>query len=110
MLAITEFSKHDVAAALTGPAEDRSDQALVRAIAAGDRRAMRTLYARHHVRVYRFILRLTNDISLAEDLVSEVFLGVWRHAESFEGKSQASTWILAIARHKALSARKRCRD
>jgi RNA polymerase sigma-70 factor (ECF subfamily) len=51
--------------------------------------------------------RLTNDASLAEDLVSEVFLGVRRHAGGFEGKSQVATWILAIARHKAFSALKR---
>jgi DNA-directed RNA polymerase specialized sigma24 family protein len=51
--------------------------------------------------------RLTNDASLAEDLVSEVFLGVWRHAAGFEGKSQVATWMLAIARHKAFSALKR---
>jgi RNA polymerase sigma-70 factor (ECF subfamily) len=108
MLAITEFSKHAVTSDLAGsvPARDSSDEALIRAIAAGDRRAMQVLYARHHARVYRFVLRLTNDKSLAEDLVSEVFFGVWRHAKGFEKKSQVSTWIMAIARHKALSARK----
>jgi len=53
-----------------------SDEALVRAIAAGDQHAMQVLYARHSVRVYRFVLRLTNDGSLAEDLVSEVFIEV----------------------------------
>ena len=81
-----------------------SDEALIRAIAAGDRHAMHVLYVRHSVRVYRFVLRLTNDSSLAEDLVSEVFLDVWRGAEGFKAKSQVSTWMLAIARHKALSA------
>jgi len=81
-----------------------SDEALVRAIAAGDQHAMQVLYARHSVRVYRFVLRLTNDGSLAEDLVSEVFIEVWRQADSFKAKSQVSTWMLAIARHKALSA------
>jgi RNA polymerase sigma-70 factor, ECF subfamily len=65
---------------------------------------MHVLYVRHSVRVYRFVLRLTNDNSLAEDLVSEVFVDVWRGAHGFKGKSQASTWLLAIARNKALSA------
>jgi RNA polymerase sigma-70 factor (ECF subfamily) len=77
---------------------------LLGAIAAGDQRAMQVLYARHHVRVYRFVLRLTQDRSLAEDVVSEVFLDVWRRAGGFKGKSQVSTWMLAIARYKALSA------
>jgi len=62
---------------------------------------------RHSVRVYRFILRLINHSSLAEDLVSEVFLDVWRQAAEFRAKSQVSTWLLAIARNKALSALRR---
>jgi RNA polymerase sigma-70 factor, ECF subfamily len=81
-----------------------SDEALISAIAAGDRDAMHVLYVRHNVRVYRFVLRLTNDSSLAEDLVSEVFIDVWRGARGFKAKSQVSTWLLAIARNKALSA------
>jgi RNA polymerase sigma-70 factor (ECF subfamily) len=87
-----------------GSGQRTSDEALISAIAAGDRRAMHVLYVRHNVRVYRFVLRLTNDSTLAEDLVSEVFLDVWRHANGFKGKSQVSTWLLAIARNKALSA------
>jgi RNA polymerase sigma-70 factor, ECF subfamily len=87
-----------------GSDQATSDEPLIRAIAAGDRHAMHVLYVRHSVRAYRFVLRLTNDSSLAEDLVSEVFLDVWRGAEGFKAKSQVSTWMLAIARHKALSA------
>src|SRR5512132_3511730 len=87
-----------------GSGRGTSDEALVRAIAAGDQHAMQVLYARHGVRVYRFVLRFTNDGWLAEDLVSEVFIDVWRRADSFKAKSQVSTWMLAIARHKALSA------
>src|SRR5216683_5734103 len=89
------------------PAQDTSDEALIDLIADGDKRAMQVLYARHNVRVYRFILRLTGNQSLAEDLVSEVFLDVWRQADAFEAKSQVSTWLLAIARNKARAARRR---
>src|SRR5207302_2010885 len=83
---------------------------LIQAIADGDRRAMQTLYRRHNVRVYRFVLRVTNDASVAEDLVSEVFMGVWRQADTFRAKLQVSTWLLSIARHKALSALRRRSD
>jgi RNA polymerase sigma-70 factor, ECF subfamily len=79
------------------------DEALIGRIAGGDRRAMEELYARHHVQVYRFILRLVRNQATAEDLVSEVFLDVWRQAGRFERRSQVSTWLLAIARFKALS-------
>jgi len=92
------------------PAQETSDEALIELIAEGDKRAMQVLYARHNVRVFRFILRLTGSQSQAEDLVSEVFLDVWRQAEAFESKSQVSTWLLAIARYKALSALRRRTD
>jgi RNA polymerase sigma-70 factor (ECF subfamily) len=81
-----------------------SDEMLLEKIAKGDRTAMHTLYARHNVRVYRFVLRMLRDTASAEDLVSQVFLDVWRTAGQFEGRSQVSTWLLSIARFKALTA------
>jgi RNA polymerase sigma-70 factor, ECF subfamily len=84
-------------------AEDPSDETLMSRIAAGDRAAMGTLYARHRVRVYRFVLRLVDNAANAEDLTSEIFIDVWKQAHRFEGRSRASTWLLAIARHRALS-------
>src|SRR5262249_11791769 len=90
--------------------ENSSDKTLIRRIAAGDQSAMRALFPRYRVRVYRWLLRLVDDESLAEDLLSEVFLDLWRHAVSFEARSSLSTWLLAIARYKALSARRRRTD
>jgi len=71
---------------------------------------MQVLYARYHVRVFRFVVRVVRDDSIAEDLISEVFLDVWRQAGRFEGRSAVSTWLLAIARFKALSALRRRPD
>jgi len=90
--------------------ENSSDEALIKRIAGGDRLAMQTLFARHRVVVYRWLLRLVNEEALAEDLLSEVFLDVWRQAASFEARASVSTWLLAIARYKALSARRRRTD
>ena len=87
-----------------------SDEALIGRIANGDRLAMQVLFARHHVRVFRFVVRMVRDESTAEDLISDVFLDVWRQAGRFEGRSQVSTWLLAIARFKALSALRRRPD
>ena len=87
-----------------------SDEALIERIAAGDKLAMQVLFARHQVRVYRFVLRLVRDQSVADELVGEVFLDVWRQAGRFEARSTASTWLLAIARYKALSALRRRTD
>jgi len=84
-----------------------SDEALIARIAGGDRLAMQVLFARHHVRVYRFVLRLVRNQATAEDLISEVFLDIWRQAGKFEGRSAVTTWMLSIARFKALSALRR---
>jgi len=84
-----------------------SDEVLIGRIASADRLAMQVLFARHHVRIYRFVLRMVRNEATAEDLISEVFLDVWRQAEKFEGRSAVSTWMLSIARFKALSVLRR---
>lgn len=78
-------------------------------IAQGDRRAMHMLFARYRARVYRYALRITKDDAVAQDLVSEVFLAVWRRSARFEGRSQVCTWLLAIAGNLAAGALKRRR-
>jgi RNA polymerase sigma-70 factor, ECF subfamily len=87
--------------------EDSSDEALVKRIARGDKLAMQALFARHRTSIYRWLVRFVSDTTLAEDLLSEVFLDVWRQANRFEGRSSVSTWLISIARFKALSARRR---
>ncbi len=95
------------AAARNSSADDAaSDETLIRRIAAGDQLAMRTLFARHRIPLYRWLLRIVRDETTAEDLLSDVFLDVWRQAASFQGRASVSTWLLAIARYKALSARR----
>src|SRR5260370_1061562 len=88
-------------------AKDNSDEALVAKIASGNRLAMQVLFARHHARIYRFVLRLLGSEALAEDVTSEVFLDVWRQAQRFEARSAVTTWLLAIARYKALTELRR---
>jgi RNA polymerase sigma-70 factor, ECF subfamily len=100
----------DIAAAGRAPKaqhNDSSDAALIAKVATGNRLAMQVLFARHHARVYRFIFRLLGSEAAAEDLTSEVFLGVWRHAHRFEARSSVTTWLLAIARYKALAELRR---
>jgi RNA polymerase sigma-70 factor (ECF subfamily) len=84
-----------------------SDEALVRSIADGDKAGFRVLYLRHRERVYRFVLRLTGSDEVADEVVNEVFLAVWRYAGQFEGKSRVATWLLGIARFKAISVCRR---
>jgi RNA polymerase sigma-70 factor, ECF subfamily len=84
-----------------------SDEALIGRIAGHDALAMQVLFMRHHVRIYRFIVRLVRDQQQAEDLVSDVFLDIWRQAAKFQGRSTVPTWLLAIARFKTLSSLRR---
>jgi RNA polymerase sigma-70 factor (ECF subfamily) len=84
-----------------------SDETLIQQIADGNKLAMRALFARHQVRVYRFALRIVRDTALADDVVSEVFVDAWQHAGRYEGRSTVSTWLLGITRHKALTAANR---
>ena len=98
------------AIAATAAGETSSDEILVEKIAAGSKPAMQALFARHRTYVYRWLLRFVSNETLAEDLLSEVFLDVWRQAARFECRSSVSTWLLSIARHKALSARRRRTD
>jgi RNA polymerase sigma-70 factor (ECF subfamily) len=81
-----------------------ADDTLIAQIADGRHEAMRTLFLRHRLYVYRFIRRMVGDEAAAEDLLSDVFLEVWREAARFGGRSAVATWLLGIARHKSLSA------
>jgi RNA polymerase sigma-70 factor (ECF subfamily) len=110
MLNVFSRPKSAVAAVAAGTAtaqDASSDATLVNRIAAGDKLAMQFLFARHRTPVYRWLLRFVGNETIAEDLLSEVFLDVWRQADRFEGRSSVSTWLISIARFKALSARRR---
>jgi RNA polymerase sigma-70 factor (ECF subfamily) len=87
-----------------------SDEILVERIAAGDKLAMQVLFARHRTAVYRWLLRFVGNETVAEDLLSDVFFDVWQQAGRFEGRAAVTTWLLSIARFKALSARRRRTD
>ena len=108
---IKSFSRPGSAATAAVPAhataETSTDEMLIQRIADGDRLAMQVLFARHRTPVYRWLLRLVSHEALAEDLLSVVFLDVWRQAGRFEARSSVSTWLMSIARFKALSARRR---
>jgi RNA polymerase sigma-70 factor (ECF subfamily) len=84
-----------------------TDETLLALIGKGDKEAMRILFVRHQVRVFRFLLRIVKNEDTAQDLLNEVFIDVWRGAARFEARSQVTTWILGIARFKALSALRR---
>ena len=84
-----------------------SDEALISRIARGEQAALRALMNRHQVRIARFVRRFVSDRNLVDDLVCDTFFAAWQQAPHFENRSSVATWLLAIARYKALSARGR---
>ena len=80
-----------------------TDDELVKRVASGDKSAIRLLFHRHHARVFRFVARQTRSEAIADEVANEVFLEVWRQAGKFEFRSEVTTWLLGIARFKALS-------
>lgn len=70
-----------------------SDYELTQAIARGTISGIGDLYERHRTKVYSLCLRMTGNVSEAEDLTQEIFLHLLRKAGSFRGESQFSTWL-----------------
>ena len=65
--------------------ENVSDELLLKSVAEGDKAAMHVMFARHREKVFRFIQRIVRNPAIADDLVSQVFLDVWRcSANRFE--------------------------
>jgi RNA polymerase sigma-70 factor (ECF subfamily) len=76
-------------------------------VANGDLAAFERLYRHYEKRIYQYVYLLAGSASIAEDVVGETMLAVWRSASGFAHASRVSTWILGIARHKALDALRR---
>ena len=82
----------------------------MRQVAAGEIGGLETLYDRYHSMAYALALRITTETGLAEDVVQDSFLGVWRNASRYaEDKGSVRGWLLAIVRHRAIDAMRRQR-
>jgi RNA polymerase sigma-70 factor (ECF subfamily) len=89
---------------------DDADRAVLVRLADGELDALEDLYDRYKTMAYSIAYRITNDASLAEDVVQEAFLGVWRNASRYvEGRGSVKTWLLAIVHHRAIDAVRRRR-
>src|SRR5687768_5129926 len=80
-----------------GGAVDASDAQLISAVAGGDRRAFELLYRSYFPRLTRFLKGMTRNVQLAEEIVNDTMLVVWKKAAGFDGSCKPSTWIFAIA-------------
>lgn len=93
-----------------GLSDGQSEAELMRQVAAGEIGGLETLYDRYHSMAYALALRITTETGLAEDVVQDSFLGVWRNAARYaEAKGSVRGWLLAIVRHRAIDAMRRQR-
>jgi RNA polymerase sigma-70 factor (ECF subfamily) len=89
---------------------DDADRSVLTRVAAGELDALDALYDRYKTMAYSIAYRITNDPALAEDVVQDAFLGVWRNASRYvEGKGSVKTWLLSIVHHRAIDAVRRRR-
>jgi RNA polymerase sigma-70 factor (ECF subfamily) len=89
---------------------DEADRAALARISGGELAALEELYDRYKTMAYSIAYRITNDATLAEDVVQDAFLGAWRNAARYvEGRGSVKTWLLAIVHHRAIDAIRRRR-
>ena len=89
---------------------DDADRAVLERVAAGELDALDELYDRYKTMAYSIAYRITNDATLAEDVVQDAFLGAWRNAARYvHGRGSVKTWLLSIVHHRAIDAVRRRR-
>lgn len=85
------------------PLDQLSDTALITAVATGTIWAMEQLYQRYSHLLYALACRMVADPSVAEDLVQEAWLAVWRYARSYDPQSGAvRSWLVSIVHHRTI--------
>jgi RNA polymerase sigma-70 factor (ECF subfamily) len=95
------------------PADEWSDRserlaAALSRVALGDRAALASVYRDTRSHLFAVILRINPDRAQAEDVLQEVFVNVWRAAQSFDAeRSQPLTWLTSVARHRAIDSLRR---
>lgn len=83
--------------------DELSDEALIKAIAGGAMWAMEPLYQRYSRILYSLAYRMVADHQIAEDLLQDAFLSVWRRATSYSPQSGAvRSWLVSIVHHRTI--------
>ena len=84
------------------PEPREHDAELVKRSAAGDADAFRQLYEEKHRRVYLIAYQMLGDPGLAEDVVQETFVALWKHCGRYRARFAVDTWLNRIATNRAI--------
>jgi RNA polymerase sigma factor (sigma-70 family) len=84
--------------------ENQTDSAIMKLIQAGDPSHLAVLFERYHLALFRYLLQLTRNRALSEDLVQEVFFRVLKYAQSYDANFSFAAWLYAMARNASLDA------
>lgn len=88
------------------PNED-PDGGLIAAMAAGNTQALDELYARYGGQILAFLVARLNNRVVAEEVLQDTMLAAWNNAANFRGESSVKTWLLVIARNRAINTQRR---
>jgi len=83
------------------------DIALIQGMASGDLHALDELYARHGPGILSYLTSFLNNRQQAEEVLQDVMLTAWTSAATFRGESKVRTWLLVIARNRAINSIRR---
>ena len=83
--------------------EEDAVTGLIKAVSRGDEEAFKQLYETTHKKVFQYLYRFTHGHNMAEDLVVDTYVQVWKSAKSFRNESKAMTWIIGISRNIAMN-------
>jgi RNA polymerase sigma-70 factor (ECF subfamily) len=90
------------------PEDNAADAELLRRVSAGDRSAVDDLYQRFRRPAFALARRVLGDDALAEDVLQDVFLSVWRDSSGFDlARGSVSAWLLTLVHHRAVDAVRR---
>jgi RNA polymerase sigma factor (sigma-70 family) len=89
--------------------ESQTDSFVMQLVQTGDTARLAILFERHHAGLFRYLLHLTGDQALSEDLVQDVFLRVLKYARSYDPDQSFAVWLYSMARHARFDARRKLR-
>jgi RNA polymerase sigma-70 factor (ECF subfamily) len=84
----------------------RCERQYLKDIRQGRREACKAVISQNYKSIYRFVLYLTGDSVLSEDLTQETFVSAWTSIDQYTGRASLKTWLHRIAYHKFIDSKR----